>query len=111
MADKTITGIGGLTFDVTSTVQQLATSHAGTWTFALIPDDENNLNYRVHFSNNPHVTTTYDITPSTWSPATSPQPGWANPPAGLPANRSAPTPSPAVPLPTTASSPTPPRAP
>ncbi|WP_329562236.1 RICIN domain-containing protein [Kitasatospora sp. NBC_01266] len=86
VADKTITGIGGLTFDVTSTVQQLATSHAGTWTFALIPDDENNLNYRVHFSNNPHVTTTYDITPSTWSPATSPQPGWANPPAGLPAN-------------------------
>ncbi|MGF1425069.1 ricin-type beta-trefoil lectin domain protein [Kitasatospora sp. LaBMicrA B282] len=83
---KTITGTGALTFDVTSTFQQLAANHAGTWTFALIPDDENNKSYRVHFSNNPHVTTTYDITPSTWSPATSPQPGWANPPSGLPAS-------------------------
>ncbi|MEV7356403.1 ricin-type beta-trefoil lectin domain protein [Kitasatospora sp. NPDC091276] len=81
VAGATVTGTGGLNFDVTTSMQQLAAGHAGNWTIALIPDDERNKLYRVHLGNNPHITTWYDIAPSTWGPATSPTPGFASNPS------------------------------
>ncbi|MEV4612878.1 ricin-type beta-trefoil lectin domain protein [Kitasatospora sp. NPDC049258] len=73
-----ITGTGPISFDVTSQVQSLAAAQAPAWTVGIAPDDERNAAYRHHLANNPHIVTTYDITPSIWSPTTVPNPGFAN---------------------------------
>ncbi len=73
-----VTGTGNLSYDVLSYMNTLAQCNCTSWTVALAPEDENNKYYRVHVANNPSVTIEYDVTPSTWNPRTSPQPGFAS---------------------------------
>ncbi|MDH6130802.1 hypothetical protein P3T37_000169 [Kitasatospora sp. MAA4] len=73
-----ITGTGPISFDVTSQLQQAASGHWSNWTVGIAPDDESNMYYRKHITNNPHITTTYDLQPSAWYPRSSPQPGFAS---------------------------------
>jgi hypothetical protein len=77
-----LTGTGGITFDVTSQLQQAASQHWGNWTVGIAPDDENNMYYRHHISisagSQPHIVTNYDLQPSAWAPSTSPAPGFAS---------------------------------
>ncbi|WP_280725350.1 ricin-type beta-trefoil lectin domain protein [Kitasatospora sp. MAA4] len=78
VASTIATGTGPISFDVTSQMQTAAQQKWGNWTIGIAPDDENNLLYRHHIGNNPHIVTTYDIAPSLWAPRVSPQPGFAN---------------------------------
>ncbi|GAA2842194.1 hypothetical protein GCM10010441_77920 [Kitasatospora paracochleata] len=73
-----ITGTGPISFDVTSQMQQAASGKWANWTVGIAPDDENNMYYRKHITNNPHITTNYDLQPSIWWPRTSPGSGFAN---------------------------------
>ncbi|WP_406204347.1 ricin-type beta-trefoil lectin domain protein [Kitasatospora sp. NBC_01560] len=74
---KSISGTGGVDFDVTGEMQRAAREHWPNWTFGFAPDDEKNKYYRQRFANNPHLAVTYDIAPHIGTPAASPTPGFA----------------------------------
>ncbi|MGA5822742.1 ricin-type beta-trefoil lectin domain protein [Kitasatospora sp. NPDC094028] len=74
-----ITGTGPIAVDVSSVMQQAAAGKWATWTIAIAPSDsEWKKEYRHYLASNPSVTTTYDITPTIWSPHTVPAPGFAS---------------------------------
>ncbi|GAA1946194.1 hypothetical protein GCM10009738_19450 [Kitasatospora viridis] len=85
-----LTGTGPISFDVTAQMQQAAQQHWANWTVGIAPDDENNKYYRHHISispgSAPHITTNYDIQPSTWGASTTPQPGFASTNTYFPCN-------------------------
>ncbi|MFF8266427.1 ricin-type beta-trefoil lectin domain protein [Streptomyces sp. NPDC016562] len=73
----TISGTGDIQYDVISQMKNAAAGRWSTFTFGFAPDDEGNMYYRQRFSNTPHITVTYDITPTIGNPRTSPTPGFA----------------------------------
>lgn len=75
---KSIVGTGPIAYDVSWHMQQAASQKWPTFTVGIAPDDEKNKYYRKHITNNPHITTNYDLQPSIWYPRTSPSSGFAN---------------------------------
>ncbi|MFD8081625.1 ricin-type beta-trefoil lectin domain protein [Kitasatospora sp. NPDC059722] len=74
-----ITGSGPMAVDVTDIMKQAANGKWATWTIGIAPSDtEWTKEYRHTIASNPSVTTTYDITPTVWSPHTIPAPGFAS---------------------------------
>ncbi|MFE9426075.1 ricin-type beta-trefoil lectin domain protein [Kitasatospora sp. NPDC006697] len=78
VASTNVTGASPFQYDVTWWMQQAVNNQWGGWTVAFAPDDENNMYYREHISNNVHLTTNYDIAPTIWYPRTTPTPGFAD---------------------------------
>ncbi|WP_327301710.1 ricin-type beta-trefoil lectin domain protein [Streptomyces goshikiensis] len=76
-ASYNASGTGDISFNVTALMRQAAQGSWSQQTFGLAPDDETNKSYRQRFSNNAHVVTEYDITPTIGSPRTRPAPGFA----------------------------------
>ncbi|MFJ9695785.1 RICIN domain-containing protein [Kitasatospora sp. NPDC101183] len=72
------TGYGTMNIDVSWGVQQAVARGRGQMIIGIAPDDEYNMMYRHRFSNNPSITTDFDLTPSIWYPRTLPSPGFAS---------------------------------
>ncbi|MFD9258172.1 ricin-type beta-trefoil lectin domain protein [Streptomyces sp. NPDC059538] len=77
-AGITMSGSGGIAFDVKNLVKRAAQYRWPTITVGLAPDNESNKYYRQRFDNTPRIVVEYDITPTVSSPRTGPTPGFAD---------------------------------
>ncbi|MFI7354905.1 ricin-type beta-trefoil lectin domain protein [Streptomyces avidinii] len=77
-AGITMSGSGGIAFDVKNLVQKAVQYRWPTITVGLAPDNESNKYYRQRFDNSPRIVVEYDITPTVSSPRTGPTPGFAD---------------------------------
>ncbi|MEU6759298.1 ricin-type beta-trefoil lectin domain protein [Streptomyces sp. NPDC046685] len=77
-AGITMSGSGGIAFDVKNLVKKAVQYRWPTITVGLAPDNESNKYYRQRFDNSPRIVVEYDITPTVSSPRTGPTPGFAD---------------------------------
>ncbi|WP_033259641.1 hypothetical protein [Kitasatospora setae] len=80
VANADITGTGQIAYDVKWWMQTVINGQYPTWTIGFSADNENDKLLRHHLGPNPHIVTYYDITPTIWSPRTTPKPGFTNDP-------------------------------
>ncbi|MFC9295498.1 ricin-type beta-trefoil lectin domain protein [Streptomyces sp. NPDC057011] len=78
IAGISMSGSGGIAFDVKDLVKTAVRYQWPTITLGLAPDDEYNKYYRQRFDNSPRIVVEYDITPTVSAPRTSPTPGFAD---------------------------------
>ncbi|MEW2135278.1 LamG-like jellyroll fold domain-containing protein [Streptomyces sp. NPDC005409] len=77
-AGITMSGSGGIAFDVKNLVKKAVQYRWPTITVGLAPDNESEKYYRQRFDNSPHIVVEYDVTPTVSSPRTGPTPGFAD---------------------------------
>lgn len=77
-AGITMSGSGGIAFDVKNLVKRAVQYRWPTITVGLAPDNESDKYYRQRFDNTPRIVVEYDITPTVSSPRTGPTPGFAD---------------------------------
>ncbi|MFG2877083.1 LamG-like jellyroll fold domain-containing protein [Streptomyces sp. NPDC048337] len=78
VAGISMSGSGGIAFDVKGLVKTAVRYQWPTITMGLAPDDEYNKYYRQRFDNSPRIVVEYDITPTVSAPRTGPTPGFAD---------------------------------
>lgn len=78
VAEITMSGSGGVAFDVKNLVKNAAQYKWPTITVGLAPNNETEKLYRQRFDNTPRIVVEYDIQPTVWWPRTRPTPGFAD---------------------------------